>query len=262
MALIAPADVMNAQNARTITPYNRTAPPALPVAPVQGFFSRIPGCFAYPVKHGGLMRLIFGAVVLWVGALAAMYGARGLILTGPILGYFATYLLDIANESGDGKDEIPNWPSFDFELAANFTMLNLTILLSVLPVGLYLAAMYFYSLPFEYLIIPIYFSAFFLPMAMIRVCMIQSLEGVLPLPVLTSICKVPTAYFGLCLVMTALLLIQVVVVVLCGLIPYAGMFLNALVSFYFMILSMRVLGLFYFIQRERLDWFSHLTRDL
>ncbi len=245
----------------------RDGPPELPVSakaepppPEPGFFSRIPGSFLYPFRHGGLGRWIMGSIVVCIGFVAgSMMGGQSLMLNGPLLGYLAMFLIDIANASGDGHDEMPGWPGFNMELVSEFIMLNLTFLLSFLPVVVYGWAIVFKGAPVDYLIFALYASWFFLPMALIRVCMLQSLEGVKPIPVLQSIYRVLTPYMGLCLILTFLQFLQGALFAVCDLVPYAGVFLRSLVLFYFLILQMRLFGIFYHTYRRTLGWFDGIA---
>lgn len=228
----------------------------------RGFFARIPGSFVYPFRFGGTFRWFMGGLFLWLGIEATRFGARSLFLCGPILGYFATYLLLIVNASGDGSDEIPGWPGFEPGLVSNFVMFNLTMLLCLLPILLYIAGMIFWHFPLRYLILAICLSYFVLPMGMMRVSMLQTLESLNPFQLFGSIFRVLTPYMGLCLILTGLTFLQGLLKAALSLIPYAGNFFIAMSSFYFMILFMRVLGVFYYVYRHQLDWFAGLVPDL
>jgi hypothetical protein len=231
-----------------------------PALPERGFFARIPGSILYPFRHGGLVRWILGSVVICIGFVAgSVMGGQSLMLNGPLLGYLALFLIEVANASGDGRDDVPGWPGFNLELVSEFIMLILTVLLSFLPVILYACAIVFQGAPIDYLVFALYASWFFLPMALIRVCMLRSLEGVKPLPVIQSIFRTLTPYMGLCIVLTFAQFAQGALQTAVSLVPYAGVFLKSLVLFYFLIFQMRLFGIFYYTYRKKLAWFEGIA---
>ena len=244
-------------------PHLPTLPPPPPVEPppppIPGFFAGLPRDILYPFRGAGLYRYFTGSALVWFGlASSALMGGQSIMLSGPILGYLAVFLIAIANASGDGRDEVPEFPKFRPELIAEFTMLNLTILISMVPILVYALAIVFLRAPIDLLIVAIYASGFFLPMALIRVCMLQTLEGVKPVAVIQSIARVLTPYVGLCLVLSSIQFVQNILRPLCALIPYAGILLKAMVIVYFLMLQMRLFGTFYYTYRRTLGWFENI----
>lgn len=238
-------------------------PPPLvepPPPPIPGFFAGLPRDLLYPFRGAGLYRYFTGSTLVWFGlAASSLLGGQSIMLSGPILGYLAVFLIAVANASGDGRYDVPEFPKFRPELVSEFAMLNLTITISMLPILVYGLAIVFLRAPIELMILAIYASGFFLPMALIRVCMLQTIEGVKPVPVFQSIARVLTPYIGLCLVLSTIQFVQNILRPLCALVPYAGVFLKAMVIFYFLILQMRLFGTFYYTYRRTLGWFEHIV---
>ena len=240
-------------------------PPAGSAAPtVQvGFFGRVLGCFAYPLRDGGLLRWILASVLYFICMVSISMSARGLIISAPLFGYLCTYLLNMANASGDGNDTVPSWPEIGLGLAGTFFMFVMTVVLVFLPPVAYIVFSIWKGIPLQYVIVLLFLSVFLLPMALMRVSMLQSLEALNPLVLLRSIGRVLTPYMGLCLVMTFVNTLESVASAFASLIPvpYVGLFINAFLSFYALMVTFRLLGLFYFIYRKELDWLSHLNPD-
>jgi hypothetical protein len=95
-------------------------------------------------------------------------------------------------------------------------------------------------------------------MALLAVAMADSIEGINPLFVIPSILKVPQEYLVACCVLIAVFIVQIVTnVVLDQIIPIPVLpaLLNGFVTLYFLTVEMRLLGVMYFTNKEKLNWF-------
>jgi hypothetical protein len=200
--------------------------------------------------------VLFGGLFCWIGDLAFAFGLRTMIFAFVIWGYMCTFLVKVANATGEGKDEIPTWPSITDGVVSTYFYLLGTILLSMLPIGLYLAAVFFLHAPLKFFILPVYATLFFMPMALLRVAMFNTIQALNPFKVVASIFRVPTPYAAVWLFLFFLLGVRVMASLVLGMIPFAGGLLTNIFAFYVLIVQMRMLGLLYYAYEERLDWFS------
>ena len=98
----------------------------------------------------------------------------------------------------------------------------------------------------------------YLPMALLAVAMADSIAGINPLFVIPSILKVPVEYLVACCILIAVFIVQVVCnVVLDRIIPIPVVpaLLSGFVSLYFLTAEMRLLGVMYYTNKEKLNWF-------
>lgn len=231
---------------------------APPRAEYTSFYGRLPGAFAYPFSTDGLLMILFGGLFFWVGDLAAQFGIRTFLFAFVIWGYMCTFLVKVTHASGEGKDEMPNWPSITDGLVSTFFYLIGTILLSTLPIVLYGAACFFLHAPVKFIIIPVYMTLFFLPMALLRVAMFHTIEALNPFKIISSIFRVPTPYATVWLILFVILGVRVVTGLALYMVPFVGGVLSSIFGFYLLVVEMRILGLLYYAYEERLDWFSDI----
>jgi hypothetical protein len=97
-----------------------------------------------------------------------------------------------------------------------------------------------------------------LPMALLTVAMADGLAGLNPLIIFSGIAKVPGRYFCICLVFLAVLAIQRVgeLVLAYSPIPLIPTVIAIFLSLYGLAVEMWLLGLLYYINRERFAWFQ------
>lgn len=222
------------------------------------FYKKLTGALAYPVRGWGIVLLLFGSVLLWACYFSAQFSLRGIPVAVAVTGYYFSFLIRIVNKTADGDPEIPNWPSITVGLIQTFFMMLGTILLSFSPVILYWLGMFFLDLPFKFIIFPVYMSFFILPMAVLRVAIFQTIEGLNPAAIVRSIAQVPTAYMVACLVCFFIVFTRIVLGALLGGIPLLGGFITTFVALYFSIVEFHILGLIYYAYQERFDWFRDI----
>lgn len=226
--------------------------------PPRSFYAKLPGSFLYPVKGWALASLVTGALMLFFTELAARFSFRAWLVALAVMGYLATYLIKIANKSGDGDDVLPHWPSLSDGLVGTFFLFLVTTVLCFLPVAGYVAAMVWLDAPLKFLILPIYAACFVYPMAILRVAMFQSLSALHPVATLQSIFQAPTPYVVACILFSFILYAKAALGLVFLGVPWVGGLLESIVSFYFVIVQMRVLGLVYWAYEKRLGWFDDL----
>jgi len=237
------------------TPEKAKVPPAT-------FWAALPYALAYPFNPKGLVILITGTIFLFILDILSVVPLIGLLVSIFAAGYLATYMFSIIGETGRGEDEPPSWPSFTNlwdDILRPFGRLFAAILVSFGPLFIYMA----FSAPqgiatqntIHWLLLT--YGIVCLPMALLSVGIFQSVAGVNPVLIISSILKVPLQYLG--------------AVIFLGLIYYLPQFwggrivdlktfvliglLSRFVFLYFLMLEMRILGLIYRYNEEKLNWF-------
>jgi hypothetical protein len=229
-----------------------------PVPHVESFYEKLPAAFAYPFTNWGWFNILLAGIFYWMVEFAMMFSLRAMVIAVPAFGYLGVYLINIANRSGDGDDELPEWPPFSYGLVGTFFLFAAINLFSFLPVIAYALAMIFLGAPFKFIILPLYLTLFFLPMATLRVAMFQTTSAMNPIATLRSIFQVPTPYMVACLTFFLLLYVRIGLTVLLDGIPLLGGILESIIGMYLLFLEMRILGLIYYAYQDRLDWFSDI----
>lgn len=222
------------------------------------FYEKLLSAPIYPLKGWGTLLILFGAIMIAATGFACRFSLRALPVALALSGYTFSYVILIINKSGDGSKEMPNWPSVTVGLITTFFMMLFTMVISFLPVLLYAAGMYFLDLPFKFMVLPLYASLFFLPMAMLRVAMFQTIEALNPIAVIRSIFQIPTAYMMACMVFFFMIYLRVAVGVFSNFIPFVGGFVDTFVALYFSLVEAHILGLLYYAYQERFDWFRDI----
>lgn len=236
------------------------APLPRPVRP-KSFLDRLPGAFSYPFKGAGVSLLIIGSVFFWFIELSHKVSMIGIIaLFGT--GYLSAYLLSIIAHTANGEDHMPDWPGFadwwDDILHPYFLVLGATSL-SFLPlIAYFLAVLSSRGEPNPLTIVGLIgVGLLYIPMALIGVAVYDTFSGMSPLRVLPAITKTLGPYAAACLMMGAIVVLRVAVGLAVSALPFP--LLTSLVawfiSFYLLIVEMRILGLLYLTNEKRIGWF-------
>lgn len=223
------------------------------------FAQMLPSAFAYPFKGNGLILLItgtifFGLLDLLANSRITMASLPALFLRIIMYGYLFAYMQKIIGASANAEDEPPTWPEVTEiyqDIFQPFFLFLGVVLACFLP-GIVLAI----SSPLGGLGLMMA-GAIYFPMAVLAVAMADSLGGLSPTVVVPSILKVPGQYA------VAVLLCGVLVFVR-GVLPsflnqmgiplVPGLLLN-LCALYLIMVEMRILGLLYYTNSEKLGWF-------
>jgi len=223
------------------------------------FMSHLPRAFSYPFKSGGLLMLSIGAVfitiVLFFSKYAFMFGIIGYAFVG---GYLASFMMKIISHSADGEINLPDWPDlsewWDDILSPMFRMIAVTIV-SYFPLLLYLAYSLWtrnYSTPVMVALLVL--CTLYQPMALLAMSMLGSVAALNPIHMLPAIFRVPGDYLIACLIFLVLFFMKGVFHFLVA-IPILGPFLDNFIMLYLLTVEMRILGLIYYSNKEKLAWF-------
>lgn len=228
--------------------------------PTRSFFSLLPGAFSYPLRKGGWLLLLVGAVfflVLDFLSRAPLVGVFVAVFTG---GYLCAYMMKIIGSSAKGDEDLPPWPEFrDFwdDILAPFFSVLIVVACAFVPAGGYfLVASRGGALSAPVLLALGACGLLCIPMALIALT-IFGLGGALnPFLVVGSIFRVLGQYLVACVVLAVLVGLRVASATYFaefGLL--VGPVVDGLLSLYFLIVEMRILGLIYYANEERLGWF-------
>lgn len=232
--------------------------PGLDLPPT--FFQSLPGAFSYPVKGDAWLLLVLGTLFFGAIDLAGMFmGFLGMGILGVFgTGYFFSYVQGIIATTGMGDNRGPEWPEFsdwweDIVIPAiQFTVTNVVVFVPAVlwlmfaPENLKLAA-----IPLALL------GVIYLPMGFLAVAMLDTVFALNPMLIVPSILKVPLAYLTACATLGLILGVQYGTELLAEVvipIPIVPALIGGSISFYFISVMARILGLLYYYNREELDW--------
>ncbi len=251
-----------------------STPPIAPsIAVGESFFAQIPMAFKFPILLKGLLMLIAATVFIGFARLASSYGAIGLGANLIIMGYVSAYMFEIVLTTANGENEPPDFPEFSGmwdSILRPFFLIVGTAFIYFAPLGLALVnsvwEMFTGSnlIPFaDVLLHPLSVILFTgigvacFPMAMLAVIMFNSIVSVNPLIVFPAIFRIFLPYMVVCGLLAVAIGIEVLFrVVLIVVVPdFIGIFLGQLISLYFVMVDMRLLGLLYRTHKEKLAWF-------
>jgi hypothetical protein len=169
-------------------------------------------------------------------------------------------MFSMVGETAKGEDLPPDWPSFSNfieDILYPFGLLIATILFSFGPFIIYGAFSMTKGTPHSFIYWPLLIGGFvYFPMALLAVAIAQSLAALNPGLVIGSIFKIPLQYFG-ALVFLGLLYAPRFLGDRAGILHMSILsgLVSQFVSLYFLMVGMRVLGLLYRYNEEKLGWF-------
>ena len=234
----------------------------------KGFFASLPGAIIYPFRGTGILVLIFGTLV-FVGLGIISAGIFGILMKIAAIGYLFSYMQNIIHATAAEEKEMPELPGMD-DLFGGFCRLAGTVLISFsLAIGLLVARYFDVDVPMSAIIITGLLGALYFPMAFLAVAMKDNVMAANPLVVVPSILRVPLQYLVTVIVFVSIFGIQQL-----GNLVAAGaktvtftttdmsvLFIAigfrmiwSLVSIYLLTVNMRIMGLLYATQKEKLGW--------
>jgi pSer/pThr/pTyr-binding forkhead associated (FHA) protein len=244
--------------------------PAVVVPQAQSFAGRLGGAFLYPFKGDGMILLATGTICYAI-INAASFFAQFAFLYGMVVilmvtvfatGYLICYLQRILTSSAIGEDEMPDWPDFSgfSDILGPFLQFLGTVAACFLPalaVSLFVAHDNPWAGPGK--VAATLFGCACFPMAFLAVSMFDSVAALNPLLIFPSILRIPLQY-----VVTVLLLAGVLALRWKGEaflerllpLPFLVRIVYGFAGLYLLTVEMRILGLLYLANKDRLGWFS------
>jgi hypothetical protein len=239
-----------------------------PAAP-KGFFARLPGVFAYPFRGSGFFVLV--VATLLIAALRILsIGWISILMTMVALGYLFSYMQCIIHSTAAEDEEMPSLPEMD-ELFGAFFRLAGTVLMSfAVPIGLLVARLSGVDVHVSAIMITGILGSFYFPMAFLAVAMKDTALSANPLIVIPAILKVPLQYIVAAVLFASIFGISQMGDIAIGFVKgltYTTRSMSVLfisfgvracwsfISVYLLTINMRILGLLYATNKEKLAWF-------
>jgi pSer/pThr/pTyr-binding forkhead associated (FHA) protein len=239
-------------------------------APVErGFMGSLPGAFIYPFRGTGILVLIFGSLV-FAGLSIISAGIIAILPKIIALGYLFSYMQNIIHATAAEETEMPEMPGFD-DVFGGFLRLAGTVVMSFgIPIGLLVAKFFDVEIPVEAIIATSILGCVYFPMAFLAVAMKDNVMAANPLVVVPSILRVPLPYIVTVILFTSIFGVQEIG----NIVSYGAksvsftttsmkvMFIAfgiqifwSFAKVYLLTVSMRIMGLLYATQKEKLGWY-------
>jgi len=219
------------------------------------FFESLPHAFAFPLQGSGKFVLILGTFLLWLGQALSMAPLVGFIIAITTAGYMAAFLFDIVVASADGDAEMPDLPEvgeFVTEILYPLFLLLSTIVCCLIPVIiLSLAAP---EAPTSARAAGYVIGALYAPMAILAVSIHRSLAALSPTVVVRWVLRVPAQYAVACVFLGLTVAVHFAAMWIAEQIPIVSSLIATFLELYFLAVQMRVLGMIYFTNEEKLAW--------
>lgn len=230
------------------------------------FWQGVRGAFSYPWRGSGSTVLLAGAVTLTIADYAALFAAFAFLLGLIALlflfvgvgGYLFAFLKDVVASSCQGDETLPSWPEVtspaDFALPF-FQFIGLSLFCWG-PLLLWRIWGPDNASGWIILLLMLVGAGYF-PMALVGVSLSNSIGGMNPLVIVPAIVRIPGHYLVAVLLVFGLMVVQWLGSEIGGAIPIPilPVFLTELLTLYLLVVIGRVLGMMYYVNRERLGWF-------
>ncbi len=253
----------------------------------KGFFGRLPGAFAYPLRGSGVMMLLAGTLIFallnWLtggttyGLIPNVFSVWRLVLQIVALGYLFAYLQSIIHSTATEEKELPPLPTAsDFWsdiLVPAFQLIGLTLFCFAPAIALSWYAISNQDSSIVAAIIATFvLGGLYLPMAFLAVAMLDSVMAANPLQVVPSILKAPLEYLVTVIILGGVFALRAAGNWAIPLIFPRGIathnmvkltgYLGAqafwgVVSMYLLVVGFHILGLVYVSKKEKLGWLGH-----
>jgi hypothetical protein len=239
-------------------------------APAQiGFMAALPGAFIYPFRGTGVLILMF-STVLFAGLGFMSAGIFSILMKMAAIGYLFSYMQNIIHATANEEKEMPEMPGMD-DLFSGFVRLAGTVAMSFcLPLGLLIAKFCGVEIPVSAIIISALLGCLYFPMAFLAVAMKDNVLAANPMIVLPSIIRVLGQYFVTVILFASIFGVQQIG----NLVSHAAgsaaftttnskvmfvsfgiLFVWNFISVYLLTVNMRIMGLLYATQKEKLAWY-------
>jgi pSer/pThr/pTyr-binding forkhead associated (FHA) protein len=234
----------------------------------KGFLASLPGAFVYPFRGTGLLILIFGTLV-FAGLGIVSAGIFSILMKMAAIGYLFSYMQNIIHATAAKEAQMPELPGMD-DLFGGFFRLAGTVLISFgLPIGLLVAKFFGVDVPVSVIIMTGILGFVYFPMAFLAVAIKDNVMASNPLVVVHSILRVPFQYLVTVIVFVSIFGIQRIGDMVAGgaravtftttdmsvlFMSFGIRIVWSFTSVYLLTVNMRIMGLLYSTQKEKLGW--------
>jgi hypothetical protein len=240
------------------------------VAPTErGFITSLPGAFVYPFRGTGILILIF-STILFAAMSVISAGFFAILMKMAVLGYLFSYMQNIIHATANEEEQMPELPGMD-DLFSSFFRLAGTVVMSFgLTIGVLVAKYYEVEIPISAIIITILLGCLYFPMAFLVVAMKDNVMACNPLVVVPSILRVPGQYIITVVIFSSIFGVQQIGNMISSsagstaltttsmstmFAAFGFKMIWSLLSVYLLTVNMRIMGLLYLTQKEKLGWY-------
>jgi hypothetical protein len=240
-------------------------------APSKGFYAKLPGAFVYPFKGAGLI-ILFCATVAFAAMGFLSRGLTGLVITVALYGFIFLFMQNIIlTTTSDEKLDLC-FPEMSNVFSAALQLAGTVVASFWLAIGLAIAKFYDVAIPSEAILASVILGGIYFPMALLVVAMKDSAFAANPLVVIPAMVKLPLKYSVTVVLLLAVFGIRRLGGLISGgagtvalrthdentfLVAIAIQAVWALLSVYLLVVTMRILGLFYNASKRTLGWFNY-----
>jgi hypothetical protein len=220
------------------------------------FFGSLGSAFIYPFKGNGLLILLCGTFFFGIlEFLSSFVFLMALMLKVITYGYLFAYMQKIISSSADGEEEPPGFPDvtdMGSDIIQPFLLLIGTFAVSFGPAFFLYAQGAIMAGNLMLLLGMVYF-----PMALLGVAMADSMSGLNPLLVTSTILKVPGPYLIAVIVLGILVAVRMIIPVVLDMIPIplVGWTMISFTTLLLLTIEMRILGVLYYTNRKKIGWY-------
>ena len=246
----------------SVSEYRRLKTPA-----PTNFFALWREAFSCPLKKDGAILLVCGTVVFsflnganWVLSQAKFAGAgigvAYILCIVMSVGYLFAFMQNIIQSSARGDQAMPDWPEisafWDDLVVPFFKFITIWLVCLGPGIAVMIAVDPLAGVPV------IFLGLVCMPMAILTVCMADSITGLNPFVIFSGIGKTPLPYVATCgifLVLIALVHGCQMLLAWTG-VPVLPTVISSFLSLYGVTVEMRLLGRLYYTNKAKLAWFE------
>ncbi len=234
-----------------------------------GFLASLPGAFVYPFRGTGVLIMIF-STLLFAALGARMSGIFSILIKFGAIGYLFSYMQNIIHATANEEKEMPELPGMD-DLFGGFVRLAGTVVMSFgLALGLMVATLSGWEIPVSAIIIAMILGCLYFPMAFLAVAMKDNVLACNPLVIVPSILRVPGQYAVAVVIFISIFGIKEIGDLISAsfgsvtftttdmsvlLMSFGVRIIWSFISIYLLVVNIRIMGLLYLTQMEKLGWY-------
>jgi len=229
------------------------------------FAVQLARAFVYPFKGSGIFLLIAGTATLFLLMMLARVFCFVSFLILMFLGYLWSYYISIIASSAAGEKELPDWPdlsSFWDDILRPILLVMADGIVSLAPLIIYaviITRWQFYSdsEPTPPLVhVFVVWALLYFPMGLLAIALFDSVAALNPVLIIRTIAKIPFRYLLACVFFFLVYYVNISVKGYLAQIPIVGIVVKTFFSLYMMMVAMRILGLIYHTNAQKIGWFE------
>jgi hypothetical protein len=222
------------------------------------FWQNLGEVIKYPLAKQGTIIIIIGSIVF---AFLSAVPIAGALLTLIIYVYILAYMMKVLESNISGKKDLPDWPSDIWEqITRPFVQVISTSIASAFPAIIFFIIFLFSGrgpVAFILYLFFIFLGSIYFPMGLIAVAVYDNtLASFNYAFLLRSIWKIKKHYMLSLISMWIFAFVGAIVSsIFVPAIPLIGQFIFWVITLYFVIVQMHILGNVYYINKHILKWF-------